>query len=119
MKAGLPVPQWIPGVFLVDTGASGTCVDPAILAPLGLTPSGSVSVQTPSTGATPHQCSQYDVHLYIPGADESKEGLVIPAIAVLETALSAQGIDGLIGRDVLDLCTLIYNSGIKTFTLAY
>lgn len=117
--AGLPIPQWIPGQFLVDTGASGTCIDPALVLPLGIPPSGMVNVQTPSTGATPHACNQYDVSLYIPGADPSQEGLAIGAIAILETSLANQGISGLIGRDVLHGCTLIYNPAINMFTLAY
>lgn len=119
IKAGLAAPKWISGIFLVDTGASGTCIDPALVQPLDIPPSGSVNVQTPSTGETPHPCSQYDVLLYIPGPDPGVDGLMIDAIPILETSLSPQGIDGLIGRDVLDRCTLIYNPGIKMFTLAY
>lgn len=118
-KAGQAVPQWVPGTFLLDTGASGTCVDPDILNPLRIPPSGSVSVQTPSTGATPHVCNQYDIQLYIPGQDPGQEGLLIAALPVLESVLAPQGIDGLLGRDVLERCTLIYNPAIRIFTLAY
>jgi hypothetical protein len=119
IKAGFAVPLWISGTFLVDTGASGTCIDPTLIQPLGIPPSGRVHIQTPSTGSTSHECSQYDVSIYIPGADNSQEGLLIPALPILETPLMTQGIVGLIGRDILDRCTLIYNSGLKMFTLAY
>lgn len=118
-KAGLPVPSMVQGTFLVDTGASGTCVDPRLVAPLGLTPSGSVSMQTPSTNGVPVVCSQYDVSVYIPGADANAGGFFIPALPILETGLSSQGIDGLIGRDIINRCTMIYNGSAGMFTLAY
>lgn len=118
-RANLPVPQWQVGTFLIDTGASGTCIDHALVQPLGIPPTGAVNVQTPSTGNGSHSCYQYDVLLYIPGTDASVSGLLVDCLPIIETSLSPQGIDGLIGRDVLDRCTLIYNSGIKMFTLTY
>lgn len=117
-RAGLPVPVWQLGDFLIDTGASGTCIDPALIQPLGITPSGAVNVQTPSTGDGAHPCYQYDVQLFIPGRDGS-EGLLVECLPILETALSSQGIAGLLGRDVLDRCLLVYNASLKTLTMAY
>lgn len=118
-EAGIEIPKWKVGYFLIDTGASGTCIDHSLIQPLTIPPSGAVNVQTPSTGDGHHSCYQYDVLLYIPGSDETKEGLMVESLPILETALSPQGIDGLLGRDVLDRCTLIYNSDLKMFTLAY
>jgi hypothetical protein len=118
-KLGQSAPALVPGIFLIDTGASGTCLDSALLRQLGIHPSGCVDVQTPTTQGVPHVCEQYDVSIYIPGADPSKGGLYVPALAVLDTPLSTQGIDGLIGRDVLSQCVLIYNAGLKVCTLAY
>jgi hypothetical protein len=68
-RANLPVPQWQVGTFLIDTGASGTCIDHALVQPLGIPPTGAVNVQTPSTGNGSHSCYQYDVLLYIPGGN--------------------------------------------------
>ncbi|MDR1936683.1 MAG: hypothetical protein LBS49_14105 [Candidatus Accumulibacter sp.] len=118
-KRDLPAPRWTEGNFLIDTGASGTCIDSGLLEPLNIPPTGVVSVQTPSTGATPRQCDQYDVMLYLPGTDQAREALHFPAAAVLETSLASQGIDGLLGRDVLDNCVFIYNASLRIFTLAY
>lgn len=115
--AGLPVPGYVSGTFLLDTGASCTCVDPALVAPLGLVPTGSVPIQTPSTAGTLHHCNQYDVAIFL--ANGSAGGFFIDAIPVIETHLASQGIDGLIGRDILDRCTLIYNGSAKTLSLAY
>jgi hypothetical protein len=67
MTAGQPVPAGISARALIDTGASCTCVDPSILAKLALTPTGTVSVHTPSTGPAAHLAEQYDVSLIIPG----------------------------------------------------
>ena len=116
--AGLPVPQYVTGTFLLDTGASGTCVDPGLVAPLGLTPTGNVQMQTPSTAGTPVTCSLFDISMYIPGTGQTA-GFMIEAIPVIEAGLRAQGIDGLLGRDVLDRCTFICNGSAGMFTLAY
>ena len=117
--AGQPIPALVPLRALVDTGASCTCVDPALISALGITPTGSIQVHTPSTGATPHTASQYDVSLVIPGATAGTPPYVLHTIAVTEAALATQGIDALIGRDVLDGCVLTYNGTIKLFTLAF
>lgn len=116
--AGSPVPPVVTGNFLIDTGASGTCVDPSLIAKLGIPASGSVAIQTPSTQGAPHQCDTYDVMLFIP-AGESQAGHFIEVMPVFETHLSGQGIDGLLGRDVLQSCVLIYNGVTNLFTLSY
>lgn len=118
VAANQQVPPAITGTFLLDTGASGTCVDATFIAQLGLQPTGTVPIMTPSTGTGVHHCDQFDVSLFIPGATQG-QGHLIPAVPIIATHLKNQGIDGLIGRDVLDNCTLIYNGSAKFFTLAY
>jgi hypothetical protein len=115
--AGQPVPSPVPVTALIDTGASCTCVDPAILAALSLTPTGSVSISTPSTGAMPHQADQFDIALLIPAPNGPP--LIFQTIPVIASELAIQGIDALIGRDILDQCLLCYNGSAKTFTLAF
>jgi hypothetical protein len=117
-QAGLPIPPGATGTFLVDTGASCTCVDPALIVNLGLQPTGSVHVQTPSTQGQPHSCDQFDISIFIPSSTATI-GHLIPAIPIVATHLQSQGIDGLIGRDVLKDCTLIYNGTAGMFTIAY
>jgi hypothetical protein len=117
--AGRAIPQPVAIRALVDTGASCTCVDPTVLNTLGLTPTGSVSVNTPSTGATPHDTYQFDVALLIPGPSNSSP-LVFQTIPVVSAELlAAQTFHALIGRDILDKCVLVYNGGMKLFTLAF
>jgi|SRR6516165_4575235 hypothetical protein len=117
--AGVPVPPTATGTFLLDTGASCTCVDPALLSTLGLQPTGRALISTPSTAGQPHHCNQYDISIFIPANSPTPGGHLVPALPVVETHLRSQGIDGLIGRDVLDNCTFIYNGSARMFTLAY
>ena len=117
--AGKPVPNFVMGTFLIDTGATGTCVDPGLVQPLGLTPTGAVNIHTPSTNGAHHSCFQYDVALYISGMHANDLGHFVDAMPVMETHLRAQGIDGLLGRDVLERCVLIANGPMGTFTLSF
>lgn len=114
----IPTPQSIFG--LVDTGASCTCVDPAVLQALQLSPTGSATINTPSTGKQPHVANQYDVSLIIPGPTPSHPAFYIHTLAVVDAQLfAAQGFHALIGRDVLQHCLLAYNGATSLFTLAY
>ncbi len=118
VAAGQSVPKPVPITALVDTGASATCVDPSVLTSLSLTPTGIVSLSTPSTGETPHQAEQFDASLIIPAPQGP--ALVFRTIPVVASALlAAQGFHALIGRDLLDQCVFFYNGSLKLFTLAY
>jgi predicted aspartyl protease len=112
----VPQPQRM--TALIDTGASCTCVDPEIIQALGLTATGSTQMLTPSTGAQPHTTDQYDASLQI-YSSVTEPPLEIPVIAVVASSLRAQGIDALIGRDVLRHCLLTYNGEMELFTLAF
>lgn len=119
---GQDVPKPISIRALVDTGASCTCIEPSVLEALQLTPKGQVPTYTPSTGALPHQCDQYDISLFIPGGTATTLPFNRPnllVIAATKGSLHHQGIQGLIGRDILEHCLLQYNGSMGSFTLAY
>ena len=116
--ASQPVPPPSLGTFLVDTGASATCVDPELIRNLGLQPTGRAAISTPSTAGSPHYCDQYDVSLFIPRGNVPG-GHFVGALPVITTHLRPQGLDGLLGRDVLNNCVLIYNGSASILTLAY
>jgi hypothetical protein len=61
--AGQAVPASVVAQVLIDTGASCSCIDAGILTALGIPPSGSVLVRTPSTSQAPHTAIQFDVSL--------------------------------------------------------
>lgn len=114
----VPAPQRI--LALIDTGASCTCIEPAVVQALGLTPTGSIPIHTPSTAGTPHVAQQYDVGLVIPGAEAADPELFFDTVPVTGTELlDGQGFHALIGRDILSRCFFVYNGTRGFFTLAY
>jgi len=114
----IPAPQQIRA--LVDTGASGTCVDPSVLQALALTPTGNAVVNTPTTGQQPQQADAYDVSLFVPGSLATDTPLTIPTLQIISAELLAQqGFHALIGRDVLAGCILVYNGPMSQFILAF
>jgi hypothetical protein len=104
---------------LIDTGASISAVDGTILARLGLAPTGVVQIHTPSTQGVPHPVNQYDVSLVIFGATNTTVVHAIPAIPVMDGNYQAQGIDGLLGRDVLANSHMFYAGDVQWFTLSF
>lgn len=116
-KLSKPVPEKISVRALIDTGASCTCMDSQVVKKLGLHPTGSVAVLTPSTGATPHEAYQYDVSIHIPFPHASiSHGYA--QIGVVEADLANQGLQALLGRDILGKGLLIYDGQWGTFTLS-
>jgi hypothetical protein len=119
-QAKQPVPPAVNIRALLDTGASGTCIDPSVMAQLGLTPTNVAMMLTPSTGTTPVPKNQFDVGLYIPGQSAKHQALIFPTIPVMESdLLLAQGFHALIGRDILRRCILNYNGDFGYFSLGY
>jgi hypothetical protein len=115
IKAAQTVPPPVLVRLLVDTGASGTVIDPAVISKLNLSPTGLMTIHTPSTGTTPHQISQYDVSLVIPHQALTRTFFALP---IGECSLKEQGIDGLLGRDVLAHCLFIYAGPDNAYILS-
>lgn len=116
-KAGQPIPDPVVAQLLIDTGASCTCIDPWIINKLHLTPSGMIDIHTPSTTAnSAHACQQYDAALTILHPSLNRNFNAIP---VIESNVKHQGIDGLLGRDVLSHCLFVYNGELKIHTLSF
>ncbi len=117
--ANVPIPalQWVRG--LVDTGASHTCVDPSVFQTLGLQPTGSVPMHTPSTAGVPMAADTYDVGITIPSTPASppfqRPNMQVSAADLL----SSQGFHVLLGRDILAQCVMTYNGSMQLLTIAY
>lgn len=117
-KAGTPVPAPVLANLLVDTGASGTAIDQAILAQLNLSPTGVMTAHTPSTQqGAPAQLDQYDVslNLVIPHQNITRTFHALPVGAA---QFKHQGHDGLLGRDCLAHCLFIYAGPDNAFMLS-
>jgi len=66
----------------------------------------------------PQLRNMYRISLFIPTTNRTI-GCRMSAIEVLEASVADQGIDGLIGRDLIDQWTCIYNGSTSTFTICY
>ena len=96
---------------LIDTGASGTCINPKIVEHLGLICRGVTQIATPSSKA--HPCNVYDVSLQFPN------GVNVAIVPVIEAPLEGQNIQCLIGRDILEHGILIYSGYTNSFSLSF
>ncbi len=103
----LPVPK--AGLALIDTGASNTCIDEQAAKELGLPVIDVASMLSATHEKVP--CNVYPVLISTPIV-----GLNSPR--TMGAALAAQGLLVLIGRDVLQSCTLFYNGVTGQFTLS-
>lgn len=110
VATGHPVPDPVPVTALVDTGASSTAIQAGIAQQLGLQPVSVVPISTPSSANVP--MPMYAVRLILPQS-------VIWETTAIEAPLEGQGIQGLIGRDVLSQAVLIYLGYANQFTLAF
>lgn len=115
-KQPIPNPQKIRA--LIDTGASHTCLDPSVLVALGIPPTGTTTIITPSTGNAPHTVDVYDISILIPAATPPPHVLNTVAVAGCEL-IQAQGFHALIGRDILARWVMHYNGPIGLLTVSY
>jgi hypothetical protein len=113
--AGRSVPNPLIVRALLDTGASSTCIDPAVAAKLGLTPTGTTMIHTATPTPHPTLHNLYDVNLILVGP----VSLTFGPIPVAECDISAIDCQMLLGRDVLQYCCFTYNGRAKLFTLAF
>lgn len=112
----LPTPQAVRG--LIDTGASHTCMDPSVFEALGLQPTGSILMHTPSTGDIPQAADTYDVGMVIP--NNLQAALVLHHVQVSASLLAhVQGFHAVIGRDILAQCILVYNGSVGSLSFSY
>ena len=90
-KTGSRIPETFPVKGMIDTGATGSVIQPAAVQTLDLKPVGVVTINTPSSQNVP--CFQYLVKLILPN------NVVVESLAI-EAPLLGQQIQCLIGRDV-------------------
>jgi hypothetical protein len=88
----------------------------AALGTLGLAPTGTVAVTTPSTGATAATCNQYDVSLTLLHPQPCLAFNVVP---IVECSSLGGGIQALLGRDLLRHCLFVYDGPAGRFSLGF
>ncbi len=98
--------------LMIDTGASCSMIDEGVAKALGLVNHGKDRVLTPSGE---RECFTYDINMVF-----IRNGRTFNNIRVVESDFKEkQGIDGLIGRDVLKDSLLVYQGMANQFTLAF
>jgi hypothetical protein len=113
----LPIPHPVHVRALIDTGADVSGFGARVFAELGLTPISKIELYTPSTPSTcPHMADVFDVSLSVVA-----EGRVCPfpvsRVVAADGWQPNEGIEALIGRDILDRCFFQYRGQDRAFTL--
>jgi predicted aspartyl protease len=111
LQQGQTLPKPISGIALIDTGASSTCIDSHVAQQLQLPVVNVVKVASASHAST--EQNVYPIQIEVVGLPIS-----IEAPNAIGATLAPQGLIALIGRDVLQYCTLFYNGLIGSITLS-
>lgn len=116
-RNGFPVPASILVRGQADTGSAVSGISPDVLARLDLRSVDTLSILTPSTGLTPHVCPAF--HVSIGFSQAGIEHILLNAVAIESVFAPEEGIQALLGRDVLQHCLLVYDGKGRTFHLAF
>jgi predicted aspartyl protease len=110
MQQGQTVPNPESGLALIDTGASGTCIDNGAAQRLQLP-----VIDTGNMVSASHTTPQniYPVLIEVAG------GIRVNVPRAMGAELASQGLVVLIGRDFLQHCTLFYNGPSGALTLSF
>jgi hypothetical protein len=100
-------PMPAPATLLLDTGATLSAIDQAMIDRLGIQPTGAININTPTSGQNGVVVPLYDISMTI--VEPGGPVLTLPAVPVTANDFTGQGIDGLLGRDILATGSLFYN----------
>ena len=117
-RQGRQVPPPAKVTLLIDTGASMSLVDEAVMRTLQLTPTSATSYHSSSTNGIAQQCDVYDVSMVL-GGQATANSLRIDPLAVMATAFINHPFDGLLGRDVLAKLQMGWSGPSQSLTLSY
>jgi len=113
-------PQPVFETFLVDTGASHTLVSSDVIRAWNLTPSSGNTVVGVSTAGVLTRQPAYHLSLFLHGAYPGQGWMhdSVEVTSVDPKLFAGHRYRGLIGRDILNRCILLYN-GVAEFTFVY
>lgn len=118
-RHGFPIPQPIPVRAMIDTGSFVTGFAPRVFRSLGIGSVGTLAVFTPSTSPdAPHPAEAFDVTLSVV-ANGAAHPFTTARVIAADCWLPDEGVEGLVGRDLLDHCGFQYWGPERTFTLAF
>lgn len=104
------VPQPVRLHAMIDTGATNSVVNPAVIKALKINPIGVTKINTPSSVGV--ECYQYKAGIIFPN------NVFVETSELIEAPLQGQHIQCLIGRDILKHGVLIYNGYMRTVTFS-
>ncbi len=113
---GIVVPPAMTLRALIDTGSDLSVVHPQVLQQLGVQATGSIRIRRPGAAGGFRPASVYEVQLAIGGLSPRAQWVSTRVVGV---APSTPTVFSLIGRDVLEHCTLFYNGPQFELTLSY
>lgn len=110
IKRKEPVPQAQVGLALIDTGSLASCIDEDVAKMMRLPVVGSVNLSSASHPS--HRANQYPIKIKIQGMP-----MEFNTHSAIGAPLKVQQLVAIIGRDVLQICCLIYNGPAGQITL--
>lgn len=113
---GREVPPAIPVQLLIDTGADTTTIAEIHMRSLGVPPTGAAPVRTITTDVTGAACNTYGASLMLKAVGFAERSHYIPALEVFAQPFHNEGIDGLLGRDVLGTLVLTLDGPRRRFS---
>lgn len=116
---GQAVPPDIPIQLLIDTGADTTTIAEMHMRSLGIESKGASPVRTITSGVTGAACNAYDASLKIRSVGFGEAPLQFSAMEVLAQDFHNEGIDGLLGRDVLNTIVFMMEGPSKRFSMTW
>ena len=112
---GTPVPSPTTVWALIDTGSDLSVVHPQILQQLGVQATGSVRIRRPGAGGGFRLAAMFDIQFSVGGVSPGTHWISTRVVGV---APSTPTVLALLGRDVLEHCTLFYNGPRGKLTLS-
>jgi hypothetical protein len=111
------VPERVNVSAQIDSGSPYTTFAPFVFQRLEIQPIDKVLLRMPSSGTEACEFNQYVVSLSLSG-----DGLELHlgTLEVIEAIFATEeGIQAMLGRDLLEHCLFIYDGQHKTFSLAF
>ncbi len=108
-RNGFPVPPPVAVRALIDTGASVSGCSAAVFQRLDIRPVEQIHILTPSTSSdSPHPCGLYRVSWSLVAGGKVHPFAISLDVIVADGFHPTEGIDALIGRDILARCAFEY-----------
>ncbi len=118
-RLGFKVPERIPVLAQLDTGSFASGFRASVFQALDIPRFTETPVRTPSTQpGQPHVTDVFDVSIVFAAGSKVIRFPSVRAIVTEDFAEGEEDIQAIIGRDVLDRCSLHYYGPHREFTLA-